>query len=99
MMHKFPPTAAAVPEGPLRDHAVKVEALIYRLIHMLNASGETPDVILNALINVYMNAGSSYGRELECANAMALIAGQVLLKDARQKQAAGVDPAAPPTRH
>jgi hypothetical protein len=100
MMVKFPPTAAAVPEGPLREHAVKVEALVLQVVGMLNASGAETSVVLDVLLNVYMNAAVSYGRQVECAHHMAQIAGQVLLQDgALQQRAAGIEPGTPPTRH
>lgn len=99
MMHKFPPAPEAVPE-PLRAHARKVHALALKFAEMINASGETDtSVVLDVLLNVYVNAGISYGRQLECASRMVQIGGQMLLEDALQQQAGGMAAPAGPTRH
>jgi hypothetical protein len=99
MMQKFPPSADAVPE-PLREHVRKVDSLTLRLIGMLNGSGETnPSVVLDVVLNVYLNAASSYGRQIECARHLVQIGGQILLEDTMQQRAAGVDAPGSPTRH
>jgi hypothetical protein len=99
MMQQSPPCAGAIPE-PLRAHAKKVEALVRKMLDMLNTSGETdPSVVLDVVLNVYLNAASSYGRQVECAHHLVQIGGQLLIADAIQKQAAGLDPFEPSTVH
>lgn len=100
MMTNFTSPEAA-PEH-LREYARKVEAMALKVIEVINGLNE-PDtsVVLDVLLNVYVNAGHSFGRELECAHRMVQIGGQMLLRDALQQQltAASAEPAAPGPLH
>lgn len=99
MMQKFPVNGDGVPE-PLRAHAKKVQALAVKVAEMINGLGEQDtSVLLDVLLNVYVNAGISYGREVECASRMVQIGGQILLADAIQQQAGGITAPAATTRH
>lgn len=90
----------AAPEH-LREYARKVHDLAVSLAGMLQSTGETdPALLLDVVLNLYINAGISWGRELECANRMVQIGGQILLRDALLQQAAsGADPATPAVVH
>lgn len=94
MMRNFT-SADAAPEH-LREYARKVEALAQKVIDTVNAAGETDSsMVLDVLINVYINAGRAFGRELECAHRMVQIGGQMLLRDALLQQAAAAAAPAP----
>jgi hypothetical protein len=94
-------SAEAAPEH-LREYARKVERLAQTVIDTVIDSGEcNVSVILDVLLTVYVNTGTCFGRELECANRMVQIGGQMLLRDALVQQAAAGEsdaPAAPVVR-
>ena len=92
-------SADAAPEH-LREYARKVEAMAIQVIEVINGLNE-PDtsVVLDVLLNVYINAGHSFGRELECAHGMAQVGGQMLLRDALLRQAAAAPAGDAPIVH
>lgn len=61
-----------VPQERL-EHVQKVEALTRQLIGLLNESGQSSSVLLDAALNAYINAGFAFGREQECAQHMVQI--------------------------
>lgn len=82
-----------------QEHQDQVRALGLQIMALLNDSTMRPAVQLDALFNVYMAAAETFGQTQAIAEFMCQVGGGLLLKNAMQQQAAGLDPFTPPTRH
>lgn len=90
-------TAKGMPVS--QEHQDQVEALGNEIAALLNNSGRTAPVMLDALFNVYLIAAETHGQTQRIAEFMVQVGGSLLIKDALQRQAAGLDPFESPTHH
>ena len=82
------------------EHIARAHVLGDAITRLANESRESPRVVLDALLNVYMIASHAYGLRSEAGECLARAGGQILMEDALQMQAAGIDPMSlSPTRH
>ena len=88
-----------VPPLTREEHIQRSLALGMAIAFTANEAKEVPRVVLDALLNVYLNAAETFGLRMEAGECLAQAGGRILLASALESQAAGLDPFAPPTRH
>jgi hypothetical protein len=98
------PTTAA-PASPAKpatreEHVARAMALSNSLIATANAAAEDESVVLDALLNAYLNAANHYGRSTEAAQCLVQTGSEFLVRTALARHQAGIDPfSTPPVVH